>query len=554
MDTKLNDYKWARRLVTFLVVGIWTVVAAGFLVPWAMGEANIIELTPDIDQWDYRYMRYIAVGARLLWPMLWVIWLTMGSGFLLAFIQKLGLGRGSWGKIPLEVYGGIGLFELYLFGSTQGFASIVYALLEENSVFFSQVFHVSTTDGRNMASIIIFIAMFAALFIPFQASASVAAGMRDGFKEYLLTRSLLVKLCVAICRKIKQSYARAMQIDFTKPLARNLVKWAFVNGLIASFLCVWFLGLLSVIIAMFGILVFCVLMYFAASKHLDNFDQSYKVLMDATNRMAQGNLNQPIEGDLQLFNPLKNRLNQVQSGFAQAVEQEVRSRNMKTELITNVSHDLKTPLTAIITYVDLLKNEEVDDATRAEYIQTLDKKCQRLKVLIEDLFEVSKAASGDVVLNMEPLDLAALLRQVQYETEEITAASGVDFRWNIGEEKAMVTLDGQRTCRIFENLVNNIVKYALGGTRAYITLERKPETVQVSFKNVSAQELSPDSLHLTERFVRGDESRSTEGSGLGLAIAKSFTELQAGSFSLETDGDLFKVTVAFPLAGSNGNK
>lgn len=548
MDTKLNDYKWTRFFTTLLVVGVWTVVAAGFLVPWGMQAANLVEITPDMDQWNYNYVQYFAVGNRLMWPMLWVIWLTMGSGFLLAFIQRLGLGRGNWGKIPLEVYGGIGLFELYLFGSTEGFASIIYTLLEQNSIFLSEVFHVSTTDGRNMASVVVTLMMFAALFIPFQASASVGAGLRDGIMEYLRTRSLCVRFCMWVARKIKAAYARAMQIDFTKPITRNLAKWAFVNGLIASFLCVWFLGLLSVIVAMFGILVFCVLMYFATSKHLDKFEQSYKILMDATNRMAQGNLNQPIEGDLQLFNPLKNQLNQVQSGFAQAVEQEVRSRNMKTELITNVSHDLKTPLTAIITYVDLLKNEELDEATRAEYVQTLDKKSQRLKVLIEDLFEVSKAASGDVVLNMETLDLAALLRQVQYESEEVTAASGVDFRWSIGEEKAMVLLDGQRTCRIFENLVNNIVKYAMSGTRAYIALKKEQDEVQVTFKNVSAQELSPDSLHLTERFVRGDESRSTEGSGLGLAIAKSFTQLQNGSFALETDGDLFKVTVSFPLA------
>lgn len=548
MDTKLNDYKWTRFFTTLLVVGVWTVVAAGFLVPWAMQAVNIVEVPLDMDEWTYYYVHADAVGERLMLPMLWVIWLTMGSGFLLAFIQRLGLGRGSWGKIPLEVYGGVGLFELYLFGSTQGFTNIIYTLLEENSVFLSEVFHVSTTDGRNMASVVVTLMMFAVLFIPFQASASVGAGLRDGIMEYLRTRSLCVRFCMWVGRKIKAAYARAMQIDFTKPITRNLAKWAFVNGLIASFLCVWFLGLLSVIVAMFGILVFCVLMYFATSKHLDKFEQSYKILMDATNRMAQGNLNQPIEGDLQLFNPLKNQLNQVQSGFAQAVEQEVRSRNMKTELITNVSHDLKTPLTAIITYVDLLKNEELDEATRAEYVQTLDKKSQRLKVLIEDLFEVSKAASGDVVLNMETLDLAALLRQVQYESEEVTAASGVDFRWSIGEEKAMVLLDGQRTCRIFENLVNNIVKYAMSGTRAYIALKKEQDEVQVTFKNVSAQELSPDSLHLTERFVRGDESRSTEGSGLGLAIAKSFTQLQNGSFALETDGDLFKVTVSFPLA------
>lgn len=219
---------------------------------------------------------------------------------------------------------------------------------------------------------------------------------------------------------------------------------------------------------------------------------------------------------------------------------------MKTELITNVSHDLKTPLTAIITYVDLLKNEELNAEERQAYVQVLEQKSARLKTLIEDLFEVSKANSGTVVLKQNPLDLAALLKEVQVELEDKIMASGIEFRMTAPEEKALVLLDGEKTSRIFENLIGNIVKYGLPGSRAYLLVEQEEEIVRVTLKNVSKMELESDVEKLTERFTRGDASRTTEGSGLGLAIAKSFTEAQGGSLTLSADGDLFKVIVEFP--------
>ena len=250
------------------------------------------------------------------------------------------------------------------------------------------------------------------------------------------------------------------------------------------------------------------------------------------------------------MNPLRDELNAVQAGFARAVREEVRSQNMKTELITNVSHDLKTPLTAIITYVDLLKDDSLDEATRREYVATLEKKSQRLKRLIEDLFEMSKAASGSVTLHKETVELASLMRQLQFELEDAIAACGVDFRWSFPPEKLYAELDGQKTFRVLENLVVNITKYALAGTRAYLSLQRQGQRAVIMMKNVSSAELDFDAATITERFVRGDRSRNTEGSGLGLAIAKSFAELQGGTFAVETDGDLFKATVTFPLCAA----
>ena len=319
-----------------------------------------------------------------------------------------------------------------------------------------------------------------------------------------------------------------------------LLRLLAVNFAIVTFICCfWFLGIA-------GTVIYTVVLFFLLRRRANRIQQDYAALLAAARRMAGGDLATPVEGDMGLFDPLKDELNQVRAGFEKAVAAEVRSQNMKTELITNVSHDLKTPLTAIITYVDLLKDPALSAEDRAKYIETLDKKSQRLKRLIEDLFEVSKAATRNVAMHYAEVDLAALLKQVQYELADKAEASGIDFRWQLPEERMPLVLDGQKTCRIFENLVVNITKYGMPGTRAYITLMPQEHGAQVVFKNISATELDFSAEEITDRFVRGDRSRNTEGSGLGLAIAKSFAELQGGTFSITVDGDLFKATVTLP--------
>ena len=214
---------------------------------------------------------------------------------------------------------------------------------------------------------------------------------------------------------------------------------------------------------------------------------------------------------------------------------------MRSELITNVSHDLKTPLTSIITYTNLLKEEGLTEEQRQEYINTLDQKSQRLKRLIEDLFVISKASSNNIVLNPVNLDLAALIKQVMFELDDRVKDSRIEFRCSFHPDKLPVYLDCEKTYRIFENLVVNILKYGMPHSRAYITAEMIQDEVWVTLKNTSEQELTFQSDEITERFVRGDQSRNTEGSGLGLAIAKSFTTIQGGTFEVVLDGDLFKV-------------
>ena len=262
--------------------------------------------------------------------------------------------------------------------------------------------------------------------------------------------------------------------------------------------------------------------------------------------MAEGNLKIALkEEELGVMKPIGVELGRVQQGFSKAVAEEAKSQSMKTELITNVSHDLKTPLTAIITYVDLLKKEDITEEERKSYIATLDQKSQRLKVLIEDLFEVSKANSGTISMNFMEVDVVNLMKQVRLEMEDKIAASGLIFRWNLPEDKVILSLDGQRTYRVFENLLNNILKYSMPNSRVYIDILKNEQDVQVVFKNMSAEELNFDSERLTERFVRGDVSRKTEGSGLGLAIVKSFVELQRGKVEVSVDGDLFKVVLVW---------
>lgn len=242
------------------------------------------------------------------------------------------------------------------------------------------------------------------------------------------------------------------------------------------------------------------------------------------------------------LSPITHELSKIDEGFQNAVNQELVSQRMKTELISNVSHDLKTPLTSIINYVDLLKNKDLTQGQKEEYVSILDQKSQRLKVLIEDLFEASKAASGNIELVSEKIDLIALLKQTLGELAEKISTSGLQFKVNLPEEKVICELDGRRTYRIFENLMGNILKYAAPHSRVYIDCILEEE-VRITFRNISAYEMNFTAEEIMERFKRGDESRNTEGSGLGLSIAKNLTELQGGKFEVYVDGDLFKVTL-----------
>ncbi|MBP3521826.1 MAG: hypothetical protein J6J87_10850, partial [Oscillospiraceae bacterium] len=241
-------------------------------------------------------------------------------------------------------------------------------------------------------------------------------------------------------------------------------------------------------------------------------------------------------------------LNDLGSAINTAVDERLKSERMKAELITNVSHDLKTPLTSIINYVDLLKKEDIQEEKAKEYIEVLDRKSQRLKKLTEDLVEASKASTGTLTVNAERLGMGQLVDQALGEYTAKLEAASLTLVPSLPQEELYVTADGRHVWRILDNLLGNCVKYAMPGTRVYLELLKWDGNVIFSLKNVSANQLNVPPEELMERFVRGDESRTTEGSGLGLSIARNLTELQGGSFRLSIDGDLFKATVSFPEA------
>lgn len=238
-------------------------------------------------------------------------------------------------------------------------------------------------------------------------------------------------------------------------------------------------------------------------------------------------------------------LNRIQSGISRAVEERLRSERMKTELITNVSHDIKTPLTSIISYVDLLSKEEIGNEQAREYIEVLQRQSARLKKLTDDLVEASKASSGTLGVTIEDSELGVMLEQAAGEYGEKLAERNLELVLRRPEGEVKARADARHTQRIFDNLMNNILKYALPGTRVYLELKETENGPTVIFRNTSRSEIVQSPEELTERFVRGDASRSSEGSGLGLSIARSLAELQGGSLAVTVDGDLFKVTLGF---------
>lgn len=372
-----------------------------------------------------------------------------------------------------------------------------------------------------------------------------------GVSAYMKERVLLLRYgkqipgwCSKTIKKaqkgIEKVYHSFDNIDFTDRNNKTILKIVLINALILTVITVlWFYGIVAVVI-------YSIILFFILRKYFNDLKDKYALLLNATNQMAEGNLNVEVTDDLGVFNPFKKELEKIQDGYQKAVDKEVKSQKMKTELITNMSHDLKTPLTAIITYVDLLKLEK-DEEKRKEYIQILEKKSLRLKVLIEDLFEISKATSQTVTLNKMDVDVANLFKQVKLELDSRFEEAELSFRCTWPEEKLICELDSQKTYRIFENLLVNISKYAMHGTRVYTKVCREDNEAVIQLLNVSAAEITVKAEDLTERFVRGDVSRNTEGSGLGLAIARSFTELQQGTFHLTIEGDMFKVEVRFPL-------
>ena len=335
--------------------------------------------------------------------------------------------------------------------------------------------------------------------------------------------------------------------DFARAFSRNTaekIKVLLVGGafLFLQFLiigCV-FSGAGVFLLALMAVDVATMIL---AIRKADGLD----LIMDGLKKISDGELQYKIKTDTLTGKQkvMAEYINNIGGGLDAAVENSLKKERMQTELITNVSHDLKTPLTSIINYVDLMKRENPTDPKIQEYLRILDEKSQRLKVLTEDVVEASKASTGNIKLEMNDIDFVEMVQQVIGEFEEKFQEKNLTMMVHFTDEPSIIYADGQRMWRVLENVFGNVVKYAMEGTRVYAEISNRNKKVTFSLKNISAQPLNISADELTERFIRGDVARNTEGSGLGLSIAKSLTELQGGEFKLYLDGDLFKVMITF---------
>jgi len=289
--------------------------------------------------------------------------------------------------------------------------------------------------------------------------------------------------------------------------------------------------------------IFVIMMFIVMARAVLQLER----LFVAGEKLAKGDLDYQIDTRRMKWKFKKHAddLNHIRLGISKAVDNEMKSERLKTELITNVSHDIKTPLTSIINYVDLLKKENIDNDTVSEYLEVLDRQSKRLKKMTEDLVEASKASTGNMTVNFERINIVEFVNQAVGEFSEIFQSKGLSVIIDSMHEKAHVAADGKLMWRVFDNLFSNIYKYAQNDTRIYINILVSTNEITISLKNISALPLNISADELMERFVRGDSSRSTDGSGLGLSITQSLLQLQKAKFKLDIDGDLFKAMITF---------
>lgn len=362
-------------------------------------------------------------------------------------------------------------------------------------------------------------------------------------KKNFFKTSWIFRIICFLLKKIK------IYIKETRELIIKSQKFDIINKIVVMAIICVILELVAIFlmyafdVILLGVLIFIIQLGFLI--YLVKRLSYLKEIMDGVHRIKEGQVNYKIDlKDDLYFKNFAIDINNIGQGLENSIENRLKSERMKSELITNVSHDLKTPLTSIINYVELIKKEEnLTPDYLKDYVNVLDKKSQRLKILIEDLFEASKASTGNIELELIKIDLKQLLRQSIGELEEKLEDAKLSLRINLTEEDTFVLADGRRLYRVFENLLSNISKYSLENTRVYIDLEKVDGKIITTMKNISSYELNFNPEEIMERFKRADESRNTEGSGLGLAIARDLVKLQGGNINIDIDGDLFKVIV-----------
>ncbi|MDO5041256.1 MAG: HAMP domain-containing sensor histidine kinase [Peptoniphilus sp.] len=387
-----------------------------------------------------------------------------------------------------------------------------------------------------------FIAIFTASIAVYYFIHGIKSLYNEGLNSFVIEKSIIAKIFKFIKRTIGNFVLNIFSREKTGLDATSYTKYIIIYaalivlGFIACNTVVNYYG--EVVFMLWFMLITSIFAYFR--KHII----SLKEIESVTDNIAKGNYSVKVDQQNNKFAKITDNVNNISNNLNTAVEKAVKSERMKTELITNVSHDLKTPLTSILNYSELINFEKTKDEDIKEYAEIINEKAHKLKNIIEDLFEISKASSNNIELHLENLDFKSLISQVIGEWEDKLEERGLDIVINFPEKPVMKELDGNKTSRVLDNLFSNINKYALENTRVYVDLI-EDERARLTIKNISKYSLNISSDELLERFTRGDSSRNTQGSGLGLSIASSLVEVQGGEFKLDIDGDLFKTIIEF---------
>ena len=489
----------------------------GISIVYGMTDANYDEFI-SANQEEEEYVEY---NYSMFWSSAALFFLgVLLVAFFLPCIPKVGRYEGKLFHMPFELAVILGISALGI--GYSAFAELVHWSFENYHPSVNIMWNTISMLGINW---IIWFCLLGVFFCVAESLRLIFTDRRNYWKEHTIAGMLiywvkknreevqekghlLKKAWKDIREFIHHQYEAILQMDLRDKGNKGILRIVILN-----FLLLLVVKLFSYSIGLIPLIVYSIILFFVMKKVLNGIKKKYQLLLKSTNQLAEGQLDLPIEGDVGIFRPIQDELKKIQSGFKKAV--------------------------------DLLNNEK-DEEKRKEYTEVLERKSLRLKALIEDLFEMSKAASKTIQMNYMKVDLVGLIRQAELENEEKIREAHLEFRWKLPEDKVVLWLDSEKTYRIFENLIVNITKYAMPHTRVYIEMNERPDDVQIFMKNVSAGELNFNTEEITDRFVRGDSSRNTEGFGLGLAIAKSFAQLQHGNLNITTEADLFKAEIILP--------
>ncbi len=471
-----------------------------------------------------------------LYEVKYVIWINILLSIIFAFLlylyllRKAGRRNGSnevyknfLSKIPLEIY----LLVVFVIGVVP-----VAVAMELNSFRYGNF---SSFIATAMVTLLMIVLIYTPLALEFSMNIAVRIKSKTLFKNMIITKAInlpinLIKYGCNLLSQVKISIRMIVifSLFILVDMAIIILSEPYIN---AEFLMIMW----SIRTIVLGVVILYLI-------------KNFQVLHRGIKNIANGNFDTQIDTKNMIWEIKKHGqyMNHINIGMEEAVNRRMKSERMKTELLTNVSHDIKTPLTSIINYTDLLGKEEIQNEKAKEYVDVLSRQSQRLKVFIDDLVEASKAATGNLDVKLAPCDLKVLIDQTKGEYEEKVKEKNLEMIAAIPKENISIMADPKLLQRVFDNLMNNIYKYSQENTRVYINVEEDNENATIILKNTSKFPLNISAEELVERFVRGDKSRNTEGSGLGLSIAKNLTNLQKGSLDIAIDGDLFKVILTFP--------